>query len=151
MMEYPVWSPHYEYQKKLLESVQHRFLKFLAFKTKQQIPNHDYKAIEKTHNIINLEARRQIYDLTFLHKIINNEIHSSDLLSDIHIKIPSRQTRNKATFELKKHRNNLGEYATLHRCQKLWNLASVRGVDVFANNTSNILNLLDCENFPFTI
>lgn len=135
----------------MLESVQHRFLKIIAYKTKQQIPNHDYTAIEKKHNIINLEARRQIYDLTFLHKIINNEIYSPDLLSVIQIKIPSRKTRNKATFELKKHRNNLGEYATLHRCQKLWNLASVGGVDVFADKTSHILNLLDSINFPFNI
>jgi Reverse transcriptase (RNA-dependent DNA polymerase). len=57
-MEYasPVWSPHYECQKKLLESVQHRFLQFVAYKTNQQIYDHNYTDIEISHNIRNLEA-----------------------------------------------------------------------------------------------
>lgn len=146
-----VWSPHYKYQIKSLEAIQHKFLRTIAFKTNYRITDHNYKDIEKTHNIPCLEARRQIYDLVFLHKIINNKIFEPDLLGSIQLKVNSIQTRNNATFSLKKNKTNSSENFSMVRCQKLWNLAGDEGVDVFFDNINKIFNLVSSDKIPFEI
>ncbi|KAL1448394.1 hypothetical protein WDU94_005586, partial [Cyamophila willieti] len=146
-----VWSPNYNFQIKLLESVQHRFLKFLAFKTHYVIPNHDYKEIENLHQIANLEYRRQINNMMFFQKLITNRINGPDLIQDIQIKIPLRKTRNHTTFKLKKHRSDLEKYATLERCSELWNLAGDKGVDVFCDGIAKVLKLLESGCLPFKV
>jgi hypothetical protein len=42
-----VWSPHYKYQMKSLEAIQHKLLRTIAFKTHYRIPDHNYKDIGK--------------------------------------------------------------------------------------------------------
>jgi hypothetical protein len=74
----------------MLESVQNRFLKVIAYKTKTFIYDHEWLIIETEHNIMRLDSRRQIYDLVFLHKLLNNNIHSSDLINEINFKVPQR-------------------------------------------------------------
>lgn len=146
-----VWSPHYKYQIKSLEAVQHKFLRLIAFKTKFLILNHDYKEIEKEFNILNLETRRQFYDLIFLHKLIHSKIYEPDLLENLQIKVRTRQTRDKSTFKLPTCRTNVAENSTLIRCQKLWNLAGDEGVDVFSDRFNDIFDLISEGKMPFSI
>lgn len=136
-----VWSPYYNCHIKSLETIQHKFLRMVAFKTKYTIPNHNYSEIESEQNILSLEIRRQINDLLFIHKLFNNKISCPDLLAQINFRDPSKPTRQKQLFYLNRAKTNTGINAPLRRCQHLWNKASDEGMDVFADPPSKILQL----------
>ena len=50
--------------------------------------DHDYSAIQCELSIIPLENRRDIADVMFLHKIINNAINSPYLLPCVRFRVP---------------------------------------------------------------
>lgn len=137
-----VWSPYYKCHNRSLETIQHKFLKIVAFKTRYIIPNHDYSEIESKHNIPTLETRRQLHDLEFLYKLINCQLFCPDLLNQISLKVPIRPTRQKTLFRLKTFKTNIDKYSALQRCQFLWNVASDGGFDIFSDPPSRILNIL---------
>uniref|UniRef100_A0A8D9EU83 Uncharacterized protein n=1 Tax=Cacopsylla melanoneura TaxID=428564 RepID=A0A8D9EU83_9HEMI len=98
-----------------------------------------------------LEDRRQLNDLVFLHKLLNNNVFCPDLLSQIKINVPTRNTRNKRIFVLDRWRTNMDRYSPLQRCQDLWNrLASDGGVDIFSDPCSRILDFSEGGGLPFT-
>ncbi|KAI5751055.1 hypothetical protein M8J77_003777 [Diaphorina citri] len=144
-----VWSPQYQVHIKSLESIQHKFLRLIAFKSNTRIENHDYAEIESANNIMALETRRQINDLVFLYKLINNKHFCPDLLSQINIKVPTRETRNKVLFGLKKYKTNIDNNAPLQRSQRYWNMASDGGVDIFSDSVLNIIRLVESHILPF--
>ncbi|XP_026678189.1 transformation/transcription domain-associated protein-like [Diaphorina citri] len=120
-----------------------------AFKSNTRIENHDYAEIESANNIMALETRRQINDLVFLYKLINNKHFCPDLLSQINIKVPTRETRNKVLFGLKKYKTNIDNNAPLQRSQRYWNMASDGGVDIFSDSVLNIIRLVESHILPF--
>ena len=77
-----IWSPYYEIHKHSLESVQHKFLRFLAFKF--DVPfdkfNCDYRALESKFEIAPLELRRIYFDLKLLYKCLNSMIDCPELV-----------------------------------------------------------------------
>uniref|UniRef100_A0A8D8UWL9 Uncharacterized protein n=1 Tax=Cacopsylla melanoneura TaxID=428564 RepID=A0A8D8UWL9_9HEMI len=106
-----VWSPQYLVHMKSLESIQRKFLRLLAYKEKKYIKDHDYKPIMSSHNIVSLEHRRELHDLTFLFKLINNQINSPELLAKLNLRVNSKNTRSCLTFNLKRNRTNVGEFS----------------------------------------
>uniref|UniRef100_A0A8D9E3G7 Uncharacterized protein n=1 Tax=Cacopsylla melanoneura TaxID=428564 RepID=A0A8D9E3G7_9HEMI len=68
-----VWSPQYQIHNNSIESVQHKFLRILAYKQKNPmtIYDHDYTNIMQTNDIISLENRRNLQDLFFLYKLFD--------------------------------------------------------------------------------
>ncbi|KAI5696730.1 hypothetical protein M8J77_019243 [Diaphorina citri] len=129
-----VWSPQYLVHMKSIEAVQRKFLRMLAYKCGTRIIDHEYENIMRDQNIMSLKQRRDVHDLTFLVKLIQNKIYSPELLGQINFKINSKNTRSVETFNLKNHRTNLGEFSPLNRIQFLGNRAADVGFDVFENN-----------------
>uniref|UniRef100_A0A8D8ZS18 Reverse transcriptase domain-containing protein n=1 Tax=Cacopsylla melanoneura TaxID=428564 RepID=A0A8D8ZS18_9HEMI len=133
-----VWSPQYETDIKFLESVQHKFLRMLAFKTYTRILDHNYEDIMTKNNIISLKKRRDMQDLIFLHKILNAQIYSPEILSKINLKTKGRATRSTDIFALRTNKTNLGEHAPIHRMLKIGNIASGVGLDMFHSSVGQI-------------
>ncbi|KAL1448431.1 hypothetical protein WDU94_010918 [Cyamophila willieti] len=133
-----VWSPQYETDIKSLESVQHNFLRMLGFKTFTKILDHNYEEIMTKNNIISLKERRDMQDLIFLHKILNGQIYSPEILSKINLKVKGTTTRSTDIFALRINRTNMGEHAPIHRMLKIGNIASGAGVDVFHSSINKI-------------
>ncbi|CRK86161.1 CLUMA_CG000141, isoform A [Clunio marinus] len=64
-----IWNPHTQLQTNKLESIQHKFLRFLAFKClNKKDDSLNYSEIEKRFKMDNLELRRKIADVKFTKK-----------------------------------------------------------------------------------
>lgn len=116
-----IWSPFYAVHIRHIESVQHRFLRGIAWKLGLVRDNYSYDEIEKTLNLSPLEARRTKFDLICFFKIINHIIDSPTLLQLISFNIPSRRLRNNELLFLNQHSTNYGFYSPLSRMCRLVN------------------------------
>lgn len=125
LLEYgsPVWSPYTGIDALLLESVQSKFLRKLAFlnKTPLRFDNHDYTEIKQLFNVRSLENRRDIFDLIFLFKIVNNLIDCPYILSNIGIHVPARALRGNRLFDVPNCRTVIAENSLLNRIAKYGN------------------------------
>ncbi|KAI5707382.1 hypothetical protein M8J77_004742 [Diaphorina citri] len=136
-----VWSPQYQVHINTLEAVQKKFLRLLAYKDKTPILDHNYEPIMSSHNIVSLQHRRDIQDLTFLYKLLHNLINSPELLAKLNLWVNSRNTRSHLTFKLTKSHTNVGEFSPLQRFQSMGNKASDVGLDLFVCSLSDIVNI----------
>lgn len=89
-----VWSPHYEISSKVIESVQRKFLRYLAFKQGHRILDHDYSEILTRNNITTIENRRKMNDITFLCNVLKNKINLPEILAKVNFKTQIRRNRN---------------------------------------------------------
>ncbi|KAI5715596.1 hypothetical protein M8J77_019062 [Diaphorina citri] len=135
-----VWSPQYKEHINSLESIQHKFLRTIAYKQRNPILNHDYTNIMQSNNIMSLENRRKLQDLMFLFKILHNKIDSPELLSNINIRVNSRQTRLNHTFKINRSHINIAQHCPIRRIQHLGNIIGGAGVDIFSCSENDILN-----------
>ena len=114
-MEYcsQVWSPSQKYLVAKLERVQVKFIKYLCFKV--NIPFHSgiYEDRCQLFSIPALKARRDVLDLCFLFKCINNIYDSPYILSEIPFHFPKRALRKHTYFKRSFYQINLRKY--LHR------------------------------------
>lgn len=119
----PVWSPSSKVDMKLLETVQSKFMRKLAFMNWTPLPFdcHDYSEIKSQFGIKSLDSRRKIADLIFLYKILNREIDCPYLLGQIRFHIPSRDTRLQQLFAIPYHRTALADNQCISRMCKLGN------------------------------
>lgn len=104
-----VWHPYYNVHSLLLEGIQRKFLKFLAFKLDGQYP---YRGIsEETllarFDLPSLKFRRILNTVVFLYKLLHNNIDSSFILQYINFRVPSSNTRLNTTFSCPVARTNL--------------------------------------------
>ncbi|CAH2011323.1 unnamed protein product [Acanthoscelides obtectus] len=66
-----VWSPYYVTYQDMLDGVQRKFLRYIAYKKHISIENLDYNALEKELRIGSLRARRDSADIIFAYKLIH--------------------------------------------------------------------------------
>ncbi|KAL1448212.1 hypothetical protein WDU94_000011 [Cyamophila willieti] len=148
LLEYAssVWAPHETKYKNLIESVQHRFLRSLAFKQgkSMSITDHDYDEIMKKNKIPTLQHRRDINDIFFVYKVLNNLTFLPELLEDFTFRVNSRNTRNKTLFIEKTSRTKYSQYKPFNRLVRLLNQASLldETIDPFCDSTSTFKNKL---------
>lgn len=125
LLEYgsPVWTPSAAKDKKLLESVQTKFLRRLAWlnKTPMRFDDHDYTYIRNQFKVSTLESRRIVADLTLLYKTLNNEIDCPALLAEIGIHVPARRPRLNYLFAVPYKRSDIAENSLVCRLSKLGN------------------------------
>jgi hypothetical protein len=95
-----LWSPFYEVHKHSIERVQKRFMRFVNFKLGIPVREIKYAWLREHLGLQSLSARRSIMDMVFLHKLINGRIDSPGLLSQIHLRVPTRDTRAGETFRV---------------------------------------------------
>uniref|UniRef100_A0A1Y1K5G1 Reverse transcriptase domain-containing protein n=1 Tax=Photinus pyralis TaxID=7054 RepID=A0A1Y1K5G1_PHOPY len=97
-----VWLPHTLYQIKRIEKVQNRFLRFLYFKKNNTYPEFNVRSADLRHEfeIQSLANRRSIALVQFGHKLWNNLVDQSYLLSLMTLKVPNRATRSTDMFHI---------------------------------------------------
>lgn len=111
----PIWSPLYKTHSENIERVQHKFLRFINFKLNIPIQNINYILLMKQLNLITLSDRRIISDLVLLNKIINDCIDSPEILAKIKLYVPTRNTRQNATFFCDNFKTNYQAHAPINR------------------------------------
>lgn len=82
-----IWSPYYDRYVKSIESVQRRFLKFLAYKTDGQYPprGFDHCRLLRRFGFQPLECRRLAASAGFLHKLVHNKIDCADIFDRVQL------------------------------------------------------------------
>lgn len=104
-----IWDPYYDIHKFEIESVQRKFLKFLAFKVDGNYPERgiSYSLLLNKFNFVSLEKRRAISSIKFLYNLLHNKIDCPYLLSQINFLVPRQQSRQSLTFYNERARTNV--------------------------------------------
>ena len=110
-----LWSPYYKTYIDKLDSVQRKFLRYIAFKQHIITDNINYSQMEKDLKINSIAERRDISDILFIFKILNGYIVCPELLSQIQIYVPPRHLRVTKNFELHQHRTLYGKNSPINR------------------------------------
>ena len=94
----PIWSPHVLGDQYRFETVQHKFLRYLSFENGQAMDpfSHDYSNIMSLYSVPTLMPYRDLRDVLFAFKIIN-ECIDCDTLCQL---FKQRQL----SYELRNHR-----------------------------------------------
>ena len=141
LLEYAsvIWSPNLVKHRMLLERVQHKFLRFAAFKTgcPMSYSNHDYTQIMDRLKIDSLHKRRLVADLTFLFKILNGHICCPEILSKLCLNAPERTLRSFPLFKPALLTTSVGHADPINRISNL------------ANKHSSELNFFNNALAPF--
>ena len=130
-----VWAPHQSYLARKLERVQVKFIKFLCFKCNTPYNSSQYESLCKHFSMPTLAARRQISDLCFLHKCLNNTYNCSYVISESPFHCPSRNLRHHELFRFSNLRLNIRKFSYLPRTCTLFNKLSLKftSLDLFSN------------------
>jgi hypothetical protein len=124
-MEYAsvVWNPYHITKIRFIERVQQRFVKLQMLNS--SVPKEDYEAKLKILNLMSLQHRRKLMDMTFLFKIIRGGVDSCSLVS-LNFYVPPRASRSQPTFKLHSFRIDLYKNSSIIRLQSTFNaLASL--------------------------
>lgn len=116
-----VWSPYYNVHIDNVEKVQKKFLRYIAYKQGITRDEYEYRDILVHLNISTLEQRRCNALLLFLHKLLNGNVDSPQLLGEISLNSTSRLTRNKFLFHIPFHSTNYGYHSPLSNMLRLGN------------------------------
>ena len=132
-----IWCPYLLYQINYSESIQHKFLRRLAFlnDTPMCYTNHNYTFIEQRFCIPTLERRRKISYMIFLFKILYNEIDCPKLRSLITLRTSARVTRQNYLFVVKFYRLFLTSNNVISRMVHLGNQFHT-SIDFFTSSLS---------------
>lgn len=84
-----IWSPYTKSNIDFIERVQNRFLNFIAFKFNITIDQDDLTPVRSLLNLPTLAARRELADIYFIYKLINNRIDAPYLLRCVPFNIPA--------------------------------------------------------------
>jgi len=113
-----VWSPYTKRNIDKLERVQRRATKFIL---KSDDP---YDIRLKKLNLMSLEKRRSLTDVTFPYKVLNGDINIDvSKIFDFHSEADRFSLRSKDSLTLKKKfaRTNVLKYSFVHRITDQWN------------------------------
>lgn len=113
----PVWSPYVRLDINRLETVQHKFLRYLSFKNNSPMAydNHDYSHVMTRFNIPSLESQRTINDSMLAFKLIHNIMDCQELSQlFVHRSVPYN-FRSMRTFTESTHRVNYSYHSLIPR------------------------------------
>ena len=136
-----VWSPYYAVHINKIEQIQHKFLRYAAYKL--NIPCDeiaDYTNLENTLNLNTLSLRRRKHDLKILYNIINYRLYDPNLLGKINFHVPPCNTRHNYIFTQPFHRTNYGLNSPISR---LTRIANLENLDIFGVSYNQFLADLD--------
>ena len=119
-----IWSPYYKFQEDDLERVQRKFLKFLHKVFEGTYPHRgcNHKKLLDMFSFEELKVRREISDIKFLHKLLNNQIDSLEILSFINFNVPQHNVRRPLTFVCPTAKTNLQLKSPIYRITASGNL-----------------------------
>lgn len=129
-----VWNPYYRDHVNRLEKVQRKFIKILNYRNNV---NMEYRDSLCHYNLLSLEDRRTLSDITFLYKILNNLIDSPAILSKINFivkaRLPARSSHPLHTFVPLRPRRNYTSNNFFSRSIIRYN-RDFEEIDVFSNS-----------------
>ena len=125
-----VWSPFQANLINAIESVQSKFLRYVATKLEFPIPENvsvssfvgDYLDLQT------LSARRDMFKCLFAFKLINNQISCSELLQELFLYVPPKRLRNQMTFCNRICRTNYLYHSALN---SICNSVNCQSFDIF--------------------
>lgn len=90
-----IWRPQTVYLQYNLEKLNHKFLRYSAYKIgKPMSPlSHDYSEIQQLLNIPTVESSMERSDVLFAYKIFTNQIDCPEILCKFNFHVPSRPLR----------------------------------------------------------
>ncbi len=114
-----VWVPYYKVHWHVIEKVQHKFLRHIAFKFGIHFDrwNCDYNNLQDIFNLSSLWTRRVQTDLKFLFKCLNDIINCNDLtlLFTSNFYASLRLTRQNIIFYIPSSRTNYHKHTSINR------------------------------------
>lgn len=125
-----VWSPSYAVYVEVIERVQRKFLRILAFKCGYQREDYQYDDILFQFNLQSLQTRRQIAELCFLYNVLNGGIQCPQLLALVPFNVSVRRGRSTNLFVVPFHPTNYGKNNPFTRILDRANKLSNRCGDV---------------------
>ena len=129
-----IWGGAAKSHVERLERVQHKFLMWMATRSRQTVTHSlAYEELMRSFSIPSLKARRLQYDLVFLRNIYRGQVDSPFLLSCFPLHIPGRATRCLSLFQTAYARVNTVKSGIFNRLSEEMNcfLRQVLGVDIF--------------------
>ena len=118
----PIWSPYLSCDQYRLETVQHKFLRYLSQKNGQFMDplSHDYTDIMTSFKVPTLKSLREMRDIMFAYKLINDKIDCEYLCNIFKPRRLSHNLRNPRTFEEVTYSSNYTLYSTMPRLLRAW-------------------------------
>lgn len=114
-----VWSPYFITYQDMLDKVQRKFLRYIAYKMHIPMEEINYHQLESSLKIGSLKNRRETADIVFAHKLINGLCDCGELLFRLNFFVPPRLLRDQRTFELRQHRTLYGQNSAINRIMKI--------------------------------
>ena len=117
-----IWNPSTAQQIKQLETIQHKFLKFMAgkyFGDNNQTIN--YEKYEKILNLETLEMRRVVADVKFTINSFSEEVDSQTFIDKFNFNVPERLTRNFQVFRTNNSKKEIGISSVMNRLMSSFN------------------------------
>lgn len=136
-----VWCPHYNTYVDVLEKVQRRFLKFLAFTEDKTYPERGFphRVLLERFSVTSLEQRRKTSSLVFLFKLLHGDISCTSLIDKLVFHAPRDASRHKRCFYLRTPRTNILKFSPLYRICDIYDACCSR-LDIFECSLSSIRN-----------
>jgi hypothetical protein len=116
-----LFDPHVISHSYILERVQRKFLNFAGHILKIPHQPHDYSPVHSSLQLSSLADKRIQANSTFLTKLLSGKIDSPDLLSGIHFKILSVDTRFNHPFYIPVCKTNYAANDPLIRIMRIAN------------------------------
>ena len=116
-----IWAPQYAHSINRLESIQHKFLRYLSYKIGQpmDIFSHDYSTIARRFDIPTIGSLHKHHDLLFVHKCLHHQhLPDNSIFTLKSFNFPSR-----SHFILMDSlaRSNVIGHSTTFRLRRSWN------------------------------
>jgi hypothetical protein len=114
--------------------VQIKFIKYICYKSGTFFKSSAYPDMCSRFNIPSLKARRDVLDLNFLHKCLNNKYNTPHIISETPFYCPSRSLRSHNFFLINISRINLRKFSFLPRVFNVFNLVrrELPDLDIFS-------------------
>lgn len=118
-----VWNPLLKCEIQALESVQRRFLKFIAYVATGEYPPNgfDHSLLLESCDVQSLEHRRTVFTLRFLYQLVHGRFDSPELVSCLSWRVPSFNSRSCLAFIPPKARTNVLAQSPMHRMMTIFN------------------------------
>lgn len=132
-----IWDTNWDSYNYLIEKIQNKFLRFLFFRTNNYYPqNFSGSNLRDLYDIQELKVRRDICNLVFFYKVLNNDIDCALILNLISIHVPNLRLRNRPyIFHEKLCKTHASLKFAVNRFSRLYNLIS-DDVDIFHDSLS---------------
>lgn len=123
-----IWTPHYDVHIKKLESVQHKFFRYLAHRMGSpfSFDEHDYSAFAKKVNLTSIKSLHNYYDMLFVKRTLFIESKRIDVIADLFIARESRiELRNPRPLREFFSNKDYVFYSVMYRLRRSWNRLDV--------------------------